>query len=49
MTAKKNVWRPGGHPHKIENGQVVGLVGETGSGKSVTAQAIMGLLPVYFP
>ena len=30
---------------EIETGQVVGLVGETGSGKSVTAQAIMGLLP----
>lgn len=30
---------------EIEKGQVVGLVGETGSGKSVTAQAIMGLLP----
>jgi len=29
----------------IEAGEVVGLVGETGSGKSVTAQAIMGLLP----
>ncbi len=29
----------------IQPGEVVGLVGETGSGKSVTAQAIMGLLP----
>jgi len=30
---------------EIEPGEVMGLVGETGSGKSVTAQAIMGLLP----
>ena len=30
---------------EIEPGEVMGLVGETGSGKSVTAQAVMGLLP----
>jgi len=30
---------------EIQPGEVVGLVGETGSGKSVTALAIMGLLP----
>jgi oligopeptide/dipeptide ABC transporter ATP-binding protein len=29
----------------MEPGEIIGLVGETGSGKSVTAQAIMGLLP----
>ncbi len=29
----------------IDSGEILGLVGETGSGKSVTAQAIMGLLP----
>jgi len=30
---------------EIDAGEILGLVGETGSGKSVTAQAIMGLLP----
>ncbi len=30
---------------EIDTGEILGLVGETGSGKSVTAQAIMGLLP----
>ncbi|MCG8632722.1 MAG: ABC transporter ATP-binding protein [Desulfobacterales bacterium] len=29
----------------LEQGEILGLVGETGSGKSVTAQAVMGLLP----
>ena len=29
----------------LDDGEILGLVGETGSGKSVTAQAIMGLLP----
>ncbi len=29
----------------MEAGEILGIVGETGSGKSVTAQAIMGLLP----
>ncbi len=30
---------------KIKEGEIVALVGESGSGKSVTAKAIMGLLP----
>ncbi|WP_022665892.1 ABC transporter ATP-binding protein [Desulfospira joergensenii] len=30
---------------ELEAGEILGLVGETGSGKSVTAQAVMGLLP----
>ena len=30
---------------KIEDGEIFGLVGETGCGKSVTARAIMNLLP----
>src|SRR5262245_65591922 len=30
---------------KVEPGQTVGLVGESGCGKSVTSLAIMGLLP----
>ena len=29
----------------INRGEILGLVGETGSGKSVTSQAVMGLLP----
>lgn len=29
----------------VAEGQVVGLVGESGCGKSVTALALMGLLP----
>ncbi len=30
----------------IEEGEVLGLVGETGCGKSVTALSVMGLVPV---
>lgn len=32
---------------KIERGAVLGLIGESGSGKSMTALALMGLLPGY--
>lgn len=31
---------------KIKEGEILGLVGETGCGKSVTAMSIMGLVPV---
>ncbi len=30
---------------EVRPGQVVGIVGECGSGKSVTSLAVMGLLP----
>lgn len=30
---------------EIQKGEIVGLVGESGSGKSITARAILGLLP----
>jgi peptide/nickel transport system ATP-binding protein len=30
----------------VDKGQILGLVGESGSGKSITAMAIMGLLPL---
>ena len=30
---------------RIDEGETVGLVGESGSGKSVTALALMGILP----
>ncbi|HAQ22041.1 MAG TPA: peptide ABC transporter ATP-binding protein, partial [Acidimicrobiaceae bacterium] len=31
----------------LEEGQTIGIVGESGSGKSVTAKALMNLLPSY--
>jgi oligopeptide/dipeptide ABC transporter ATP-binding protein len=31
---------------EIDKGQILGVVGESGSGKSITAMAIMGLLPL---
>ena len=34
-----------GHPDDIPKGRTVALVGESGSGKSVTAQAILQILP----
>ena len=31
---------------QLDRGQILGVVGESGSGKSLTAMAIMGLLPL---
>jgi len=31
---------------RVDRGQILGLVGESGSGKSLTAMAVMGLLPL---
>ena len=32
---------------EVQPGRILGIIGESGSGKSVTARAIMGLLPKY--
>ena len=36
-----------GISYHIERGEVVAMVGESGSGKSVSAMAVVGLLPEY--
>lgn len=43
---KKSVRPISGISFEIEEGEVLGVVGETGSGKSLTAHAIMGLTPL---
>ena len=34
-----------GVSYQVRQGEVLGIVGESGSGKSVTAMAVLGLLP----
>lgn len=47
FTADKKTVRPiSGVSFTMEPGEVLGVVGETGSGKSLTAHAIMGLTPL---
>ena len=47
FTVDKQIVRPiNGVSFEMEPGQVLGMVGETGSGKSLTAHAIMGLTPL---
>lgn len=43
---KKTVMPISGVSFEVEEGEVLGVVGETGSGKSLTAHAIMGLTPL---
>ncbi len=43
---KRSVTPINGVSFEMEAGEVLGIVGETGSGKSLTAQAIMGLSPL---
>ena len=44
---KKNVSAVEGISFSLDKGEILGIVGESGCGKSVTANAIMGLLPKY--
>ena len=44
---KRTVRAVDGVSFSVDAGQVVGLVGESGCGKSVTSLALMGLLPPY--
>ena len=44
---KKNVSAVEGISFTLDKGEILGIVGESGCGKSVTANAIMGLLPRY--
>ncbi len=43
---KETVMPISGVSFEVEEGEVLGVVGETGSGKSLTAHAIMGLTPL---
>lgn len=46
-TDEESVCAVNGIDLELKKGQIMGLVGETGAGKTTTALAIMGLLPKY--
>ena len=46
VTDKETVYAVNGISFEMEEGETIGLVGETGAGKTTTAYSIMQILPV---
>ena len=45
LTSDANVYAVNGISFELERGKTLGLVGETGAGKTTIARAILGSLP----
>ena len=45
LTSDANVYAVNGISFELERGKTLGLVGETGAGKTTIARAILGILP----